>query len=70
MNNTTYYASQYYFHNGSLIIWLNQDGVEVSRDSEEFDKMQKSKWETSLELLNRYKTTDWKSIGQKGELEE
>ena len=62
MNNTTYYASQYYFHNGSLIIWLNQDGVEVSRDSEEFDEKQKSKWEESQELLTKYHIIDWQSI--------
>jgi len=62
MNKTTYYANQYYFHNGSLIIWLNQDGVEVSRDSEEFDEKQKSKWEESQELLTKYHITDWQSI--------
>ena len=70
MNKTTYYASQYYFHNGSLIIWLDEAGKETPRYSKEFNEKQKSNWETSLELLNRYKTTDWKSIGQKGELEE
>jgi hypothetical protein len=57
-NKSRFLEDRYYFYNGELIQWLDNDRNIVPDTSKEFTKAENDHWEFSRELLNKYKSEE------------